>query len=65
MTKEEITDVNIWRFCAYKTKKDYESGNPYFMKDFLNYIEMKVFSGEHSVKEKLLYPEYCSTYWRL
>jgi hypothetical protein len=57
--------VVMWRFCAYKTKKDYESGDHYFMKDFLDHTEMKIFSGKHSAKEKPLYPDYCSMYWKI
>jgi hypothetical protein len=57
--------VVMWRFCAYKTEKDYESGDHYFMKDFLDHTEMKVFSCEHSAKEKPLYSDYCSMYWKI
>jgi len=57
--------VIMWRFCAYKTEKDYESGKHYFVKDFLDHTEMKVFSGKHSAKEKSLYPDYCSMYWKI
>ena len=57
--------VVMWRFCAYKTEKDYESGEHYFVKDFLDHTEMKVFSGEHSAKEKPLHPDYCSMYWKV
>lgn len=57
--------VVMWRFCAYKTEKDYESGEHYFMKDFLDHTEMKVFSGGHAAKEKPLYPDYCSMYWNV
>lgn len=57
--------VVVWRFCAYKSDEDYENGNHYFIKDFLDHTEMKVFSGEHSAKEKLLYSGYCSTYWKI
>lgn len=28
--------IVIWRFCAYKTKKDYESGEHYFMRPYRN-----------------------------
>lgn len=57
--------VVMWRFCAYKTEKDYKNGDHYFIKNFLNYTEMKVFSGKHSAKEKPLLPDYCSTYWKI
>jgi len=55
--------VIMWRFCAYKTEKDYESGDHYFMKDFLEHIEMKNFSTEHSANEKPRHIDYCSMYW--
>jgi hypothetical protein len=57
--------VIIWRFCAYKSNEDYESGDHYFMKDFLDHAEMKVFSSEHSAKEKPIHPGYCSMYWKI
>ena len=57
--------VVMWRFCAYKSEKDYESGEHYFVKDFIDHTEMKVFSGKHSAKEKSLYPDYCSMYWKI
>jgi hypothetical protein len=57
--------VIMWRYCAYKTEKDYESGKHYFVKDFLDHTEMKVFSGKHSAKEKPLYSDYCSMYWKI
>ena len=57
--------VVMWRFCAYKTEKDYESGEHYFVKDFLDHTEMKLFSSNHSAKEKPLYPDYCSMYWKI
>jgi hypothetical protein len=63
--KQLTIPVFMWRFCAYKTKKKYESGEHYFVKDFLDHAEMKVFSGEHSAKEKPLYPDYCSMYWKI
>lgn len=57
--------VVLWRFCAYKSEKDYESGNYFFMRDFLDHAEMKVFSGRHSVKQMSSYPGYCSMYWKI
>lgn len=57
--------VVMWRFCAYKTEEDYESGEHYFMKDFLDHTEMKVFSGKHSAEEKPLHIDYCSMYWKI
>lgn len=57
--------VVMWRFCAYKTEKDYKSGEHYFIKDFLDHKEMKTFSSEHSVKEKPRYNNYCSMYWKV
>ena len=44
--------VVMWRFCAYKTEKDYESGEHYFVKDFLKHHKMKNYSAKHSKKEK-------------
>ena len=64
-TQQSNIPVVMWRFCAYKTEKDYESGEHYFVKNFLDHTEMKVFSSEHSAKEKLLYPDYCSMYWKI
>jgi len=57
--------LHTWRFCAYKSNEDYENGKHYFMRDFLDHTEMKVFSSEHSAKEKVLYPDYCSMYWKI
>jgi len=57
--------VVMWRFCAYKTENDYESGDHYFMKDFLCHTKMKKFSAKHSAKEKPRYPDYCSMYWKV
>ena len=67
LNKEKQSNIGavMWRFCAYKTEKDYESGEHYFVKDFLDYTEMKVFSGKHSAKEKPLYSDYCSMYWKI
>ncbi len=59
------TPIAMWRFFAYKSNTDYQSGEHYFVKDFLDHTEMKVFSGEHSAKEKSLYSEYCSMYWKI
>ena len=57
--------VIIQRFCAYKTEKDYKNGEHYFIKDFLDHTKMKIFSGKHSAKEKPLYSNYCSMYWKI
>lgn len=57
--------VVMWRFCAYKTEKDYKSGEHYFIKDFLDHTKMKVFSGEHSAQEKPRHSGYCSMYWKV
>ena len=57
--------IVMWRFCAYKSNEDYKSGKHYFVKDFLDHTKMKVFSGKHSAKEKPLYPNYCSMYWKV
>ena len=63
--QELTTSIDEWRFCAYKSEEDYKNGEHYFMKDFLDHSKMKVFSGEHSAKEKPLYPDYCSMYWKI
>lgn len=60
-----IIPVAVWRFCAYKTEKDYENGDHYFMKDFLSHTQMKTFSAKHSTKEKLRHNDYCSMYWKI
>lgn len=57
--------VIVWRFCAYKTEKDYENGEYYFVKDFIDHTEMKEFSGVHSARDKTYNPNYCSNYWRI
>jgi hypothetical protein len=54
----------IWRFCAYKSEKDYERGVHYFEKYFKDHTEMKVFSAKHSAIEKPRNPNYVSMYWR-
>ena len=59
------TPVIMWRFCAYRTKKDCGSGNHYFMKDFLSHTQMKTFSAKHSAKEKPRHNDYCSMYFRI
>jgi hypothetical protein len=70
MSKENETKplkqpVVMWCFCAYKSEKDYERGVHYFEKYFTDHTEMKIFSGKHSAKEKPLYPDYCSMYWKI
>ena len=57
--------VVMWRFCAYKTEKDYESGEHYFIKDFLEHHKMKNYSAKHSAKEKPRHDDYCSMYWKI
>ena len=59
------TPILLWRFCAYKTQENEKIGKHYFIKDFLDHGEMKEFSGEHAFKEKKLYKDYCSMYWRI
>jgi hypothetical protein len=54
----------MWRFCAYKSEKDYECGVHYFEKYFTDHTEMKVFSAKHSSTEKPSNPNYVSMYWR-
>jgi hypothetical protein len=56
---------NKWRFFAYKTEEDYNNSNPYFIKEFDDHTELKVFSGKHSAQEKIVYRQYCSTYKKL
>lgn len=51
-----------WIFKAYKSEKDYDNEKFYFMKEFTDFDKMKTFSGKHSVKEKKIYPDYCSSY---
>lgn len=55
----------MWRFCAYKSEQDYNDKRHYFKKYFFNHVKMKLFSGEHSAKEKLSYPDYVSNYWKI
>jgi len=65
MSKALNIPVFMWRFCAYKTEKDYESGEHYFVKDFLKHHEMKNYSAKHSKKEKPRHADYCSMYWKI
>ena len=55
----------MWRFIAFKNFNDYSAAKPYFEKVFENHTELKIFSAKHSLTEKVLYPEYISTYHRL
>jgi hypothetical protein len=55
----------MWRFIAFKNLNDYNEAKPYFEKAFDNHTELKTFSAKHSSVEKLLHPEYISTYHRL
>ena len=55
----------MWRFIAFKNLKDYDEAKPYFEKLFDSHTELKIFSAKHSLIEKVLYPEYVSTYHRL
>jgi hypothetical protein len=57
-------DVVMWRFIAFKNIEDYNNAKPYFEKMFKNHAKLKVFSANHSKKEKVLHPEYVSTYHR-
>lgn len=57
--------VIVWRFSAYKSEEEYDKGEPYFTKDFLNFNKMKDYSSAHSYLEKDKYPEYCSMYWKI
>jgi len=67
LAEEQALSIPIvmWRFCTYKTVEDYEKGKHYFIKNFFDHTEMKVFSGKHSANEKTLYPNYCSTYFHI
>lgn len=55
----------MWRFIAFKNLKDYNEAKPYFEKLFDSHTELKTFSAKHSLIEKVLHPEYVSTYHRL
>lgn len=54
----------MWRFIAFKSIEDYNNAKPYFEKLFKDHTELKVFSAKHSKEEKVLHPEYVSTYHR-
>lgn len=59
-TKQNKWEERIWIFIAYK-----EEGLPFFSKLFTDHAEMKVFSAEHSDKNKSLCKDYSSTYFEL
>ena len=52
----------MWRFIAFKNLDDYNKSKPYFERVFNNHTELKVFSSKHSASEKVLHPDYVSTY---
>jgi hypothetical protein len=54
-----------WIFKAYKSEDDYGAGLHYFEKAFTDHEKLKEFSGKHSKREKVKYPEYCSDYERI
>ncbi len=55
------SDKDKWIFKAFKNKSDYPK-KPYFKKTFYNHTELKMFSADHSLVEKIKYPDYVSTY---
>jgi len=60
--KEMKTKENKgWTFFAFKSEKAWLLWDYYFTQHFNDHTAMKLFSSEHSKKEKAQYPEYCST----
>jgi hypothetical protein len=56
--------ANGYLFSAFKCEEDYPE-TPYFSQIFYDHTEMKVFSSNHSYKEKDKYPKYVSMYWKV
>lgn len=54
--------AEVYVFLAFKSEEDFNNASPYFERVFDNHTEMKVFSAQHSLREKELYPGYVSTY---
>jgi hypothetical protein len=61
-TKKEKTR---WVFRAYEDGEYYKWGMHFFERVFYDHTKLKVFSAEHSYKNKDKYPDYVSTYWRI
>ena len=57
--------TEIWIFTAYKNEKEYENNNPFFDKKFSDFNKMKIFSANHSYKNRIKYPKYCSNYIKI
>lgn len=57
--------VVIYRFCAYKTHKDYIEGKHYITEDFLNLTELRFFSIDLEKTEKKVYKDFCSDYFMI
>ncbi len=51
-----------WIFTAYKSEKDFQVHDHYFIKGFSDFNKMKEFSSNHSFEEKLKYGDYVSHY---
>jgi hypothetical protein len=60
--REEL--ANGYLFSAFKCEEDYPE-TPYFSQIFYDHTEMKVFSSNHSYKEREKYPKYVSMYWKV
>ena len=56
---------NLFRFTAYKSEKDYENGKFFFMKDFDNHNELKLFSALFSYNHKNRFKKLISTYHKI
>lgn len=58
--------IEVWRFCAYASDEDYKQGKYFFKQDFLNHLEMKVFSSNFSFEYKREgeYPDLVTMYWK-
>jgi len=52
-----------WRFVAWENQVDHDKDVPFFLKDFTNFNEMKLFSAEHHNSES--YPNYISDYIKI
>jgi len=54
----------MWVFTQYYHEDFY----PFFFfdyREFSDFEEMKIYSGEQSVLYSKNYPEYCSMYWKI
>jgi hypothetical protein len=54
----------VWQFEAYTSEEEHRNCNPFFLKVFYNYDELKDFSVEHSAEWTQEYPDYCSDYFK-